>query len=121
MTITREDPSQATSVTRVTSVGNVRKPKTDGTVTTLTPAVEGGRKLGTKKVQKSDKSGKRSLEEPEVSVRFCLYHIYVVGSNVNEALVRSKILIFSAKITQKCCVFVSFYFLNIHRTKIDMK
>ena len=69
--LTREDPSQLTTVTKVTSVGNVRKPKTDGPVTTLTPAVEGGRKLGSKKTRHDSQSGKRSLEEPEVSGMHC--------------------------------------------------
>lgn len=66
--LTRDDPSTSAAVTRVTSVGNVKKPKTDGPVTTLTPAVEGGRKLGAKKSEKhsKDKQGKRALEEPEV-------------------------------------------------------
>lgn len=49
-------------------MGNVRQPKTDGKVTTLTPAVEGGKKLGTLKSKAGGKSEKRSLEEPEVGV-----------------------------------------------------
>ena len=68
LVLEREDPSRSTSVTRVTAVGNVRQPRTDGEVTTLAPAVEGtaGKKMGGKKSAKSGAGDKRSLEEPEV-------------------------------------------------------
>lgn len=65
MRLEREDPSSATAVMKVTSVGNVRQPKVGSDVTTLTPAVEGGKKPGSKKSR--GHSEKRSLEEPEVS------------------------------------------------------
>ncbi|XP_067943704.1 WD repeat-containing protein 43-like [Watersipora subatra] len=64
----RADPSKSNPVTRVTSVGNVRKPKTDGNVTTLTPAVEGGGTISSKKSRTKKHPGKRSLDEPEITI-----------------------------------------------------
>lgn len=61
----REEPGKSQPVTMVTSAGTVKQPKLDLAVTTLTPAVEGGRKLSSKK-NKTATSEKRSLEEPEV-------------------------------------------------------
>lgn len=67
ISLVREDPSLSVNVMRLSSVGNIKQPRIDSDVTTLMPAVEGGKKLGAKRSKPSEK---RPLEQGEVCVPY---------------------------------------------------